>query len=143
MSHTNPTIKDSYVELHKIEGVTLSVMSSQEVEDMSVSRIYDILTYNANGDPVSHGINDDMMGTMDRDRVCKTCMGTQVDCPGHFGHIKLEKPVYHGNLLDYIRKVLKAVCWNCSHLLADHDDHKRELEGYIQIKNNKSRFNKV
>ena len=68
---------------------------------------------------MTHGINDDFMGVMDKDRLCKTCMGSQVDCPGHFGHIKLSKPVYHGNLLDYIRKVLRIVCCKCSHLLSD------------------------
>jgi DNA-directed RNA polymerase beta' subunit len=144
MSAINNTIKDSYVELNKIDAVTLSVLSPSEVDAMSVTKIFEQLTYNANGDPVTHGINDDLMGTMDRDRHCKTCMGTQVDCPGHFGHIKLEKPVYHANLLDYIRKVLKAVCFNCSHLLADTEGtHKKELDGYIEIKNTKSRFNKV
>lgn len=72
-------------------------------------------------------------------------MGTQVDCPGHFGHIELSEPVFHANLLDYIRKVLKAVCFNCSHLLADDnkDQHKLELKGYCEIVNNKSRFKKV
>lgn len=136
-------MNESYVDLYPVDAVTLSVFSAQEVDAMSVSYINDILTYNANGDPVTHGINDDQMGTMDRDRHCRTCMGTQVDCPGHFGHIKLEKPVYHGNLLDYIRKVLKAVCWSCSHLLGDREDRKDELESYSHIKNTKSRFNKV
>jgi DNA-directed RNA polymerase II subunit RPB1 len=83
------------------------------------------------------------MGTMDLDRLCNTCMGSQTDCPGHFGHIELCKPVFHGNLLDYIRKVLKAVCFNCSHLLADNQSHKEELKGYALISNAKSRFNKV
>ena len=58
---------------------------------------------------------------MDNNRLCKTCKGDQTSCPGHFGHIALEKPVYHGNMLDYIRKVLRCVCFNCSHLLCDQD----------------------
>jgi hypothetical protein len=56
---TNTTIKDSYVELYKVDAVTLSVLSPAEVDAMSVTYINDILTYNANGDPVTHGINDD------------------------------------------------------------------------------------
>lgn len=39
-------------------------------------------------------------------------------CPGHFGHISLNSPVYHAGLLVYITKVLKCVCFNCSKLLA-------------------------
>ena len=86
------------------------------------------------------------MGTMDKDRLCKTCWGSQVDCPGHFGHIKLNKPVYHGNLLDYVRKVLRMVCCNCSHLLSDqpnNEDLKKELESKAALRNTKSRFNAV
>ena len=57
--------------------------------------------------------------------------------------IKLEKPVFHAELLDFIRKVLKAVCHNCSHLMADNESNKNELKSYESIANAKSRFNKV
>jgi len=85
------------------------------------------------------------MGTMDKDRLCKTCMGSQVDCPGHFGHIKLSRPVYHGNLLDYVRKVLRCVCCKCSHLLSDQNnaEMQKDLDEKIKIRAAKSKFNAV
>lgn len=131
--------------MYKVDAITLSVMSADEARKQSVTIIDDPIIYHDNGDPKSKGINDDRLGTMDMDRICKTCMGSQVDCPGHFGHIELFKPVFHANLLDYIRKVLKAVCYNCSHLMADDgtDSHKLELKSYAEISNNKSRFNRV
>ena len=140
---TTNTFKESNVELCRIDGLSLSILSPEEVEAMSVTKIVNQQIYNTDGDPEIDAINDERMGTMDRDRHCKTCMGTQVDCPGHFGHIKLEKPVYHNNLLTFINKCLNAVCFNCSHLLADNKDHKQELEEFARIKNCKSRFNKV
>lgn len=112
-------LKDSNVPLYKVDGLTLSVLSKEDVARLSVTQVFEEQTYRESGDPINHGINDDLMGTMDKDRLCKTCMGSQVDCPGHFGHIKLVMPVYHGNLLDYIRKVLRIVCCKCSHLLSD------------------------
>mmetsp|Transcript_61806 Transcript_61806/g.85152 ORF Transcript_61806/g.85152 Transcript_61806/m.85152 type:complete len:163 (+) Transcript_61806:66-554(+) len=118
-------------------------MSSQETENYSVREIYEDIIYKENGDPMEHGINDDVMGTMDRDRLCKTCKGTQVDCPGHFGHIKLAKPVYHASMLEYIRKVLRMVCFRCSHLLCNNAEHKTDLTMYQQIRNSKNKFNKV
>ena len=77
--------------LHKIDGLTLSLLTKEEVSRQSVTLngIDKENPYKENGDPETNGINDDLMGTMDRDRVCKTCMGTQVECPGHFGHIAL------------------------------------------------------
>ena len=109
-------------ERHKVEGVTLSLFSKDEVEKMSEQNIEDDQIYKENGDPILHGINSDKLGTMDRERLCKTCLGTQVTCPGHFGHIALARPVYHGNMLDYIRKVLRCVCFKCSHLLCDFEN---------------------
>ena len=137
--------RESNVPLYKVDGLTLSVLSKEDVVRLSVQSIYEEQTYKDSGEPQPHGINDDLMGTMDKDRVCKTCMGTQVDCPGHFGHIKLSKPVYHGNLLDYVRKVLRCVCCKCSHLLSDqqNENMQKDLDEKVQIRSAKSRFNAV
>lgn len=128
-------LKDSNVPLYKVDGLTLSVLSKEDVTSLSVTHVTEELFYRDNGDPVVDGINDDRMGTMDKDRLCKTCMGSQVDCPGHFGHIKLIKPVFHYSMLDYIRKILKCVCCKCSHLLSDRpstgeteNEVKKQLE---------------
>lgn len=40
-----------------------------------------------------------------------------IDCPGHFGHIDLARPVFHPGLIETVRKLLKCVCFNCSRLL--------------------------
>ena len=69
-------MKDSGVELFKVDGLTLSVLSKEDVTSMSVQNIYEEQLYRENGDPVTHGINDDLLGTMDKDRLCKTCMGS-------------------------------------------------------------------
>ena len=66
-----------------------------------------------------------------------------MECPGHFGHIALQHPVYHGNMLDYIRKVLRCVCFGCGNLLATDPEHVKELEEKQKIKTMKSRFNAV
>jgi DNA-directed RNA polymerase II subunit RPB1 len=47
-----------------------------------------------------------------------------IDCPGHFGHIELARPLYHVGLIDSVRKVLKVTCFNCSRLLIDDPDEK-------------------
>ena len=63
---------------------------------------------------------------------CKTCDCTYVgssqtkmnDCPGHFGHIELAKPVYHVGYIDQVVKILRCVCYNCSRLMIDRNNHK-------------------
>lgn len=38
---------------------------------------------------------DPKMGTIDRNFKCETCGEDMQNCPGHFGHIDLAKPVFH------------------------------------------------
>ena len=41
------------------------------------------------------GLNDPRMGTTDRNFKCQTCGEGMAECPGHFGHIELARPVFH------------------------------------------------
>lgn len=46
-------------------------------------------------------------------------LGNMTECPGHFGHIELAKPVFHVGFVTKIMKVLRCVCFFCSKLLVD------------------------
>lgn len=39
------------------------------------------------------------------------------ECPGHFGHIDLAKPVFHVGFVTKTLKILRCVCFYCSKLL--------------------------
>jgi hypothetical protein len=41
------------------------------------------------------GLMDPRMGTIDRNFKCQTCGESMSECPGHFGHIELARPVFH------------------------------------------------
>jgi len=43
--------------------------------------------------------------------------GNQTECPGHFGHIDLAKPVFHVGFLTKTIKILRCVCFYCSKML--------------------------
>lgn len=48
------------------------------------------------------GLADPRMGTIDRNFKCATCGEGMAECPGHFGHIELARPVFHvGQCLYY------------------------------------------
>ena len=71
------------------------------------------------------GLSDQRLGTMDRGQAkCATCGCNQTECPGHFGHIELAKPVYHYGFLRTVVKVLRCVCVQCSRILIDRRDPK-------------------
>lgn len=73
----------------------------------------------ARGIPVKDGLSDPLMGPLERMNRCTTCNCLMNDCPGHFGRLELEKPVFHVKFLTTIMKVLNCVCCHCSKLLFD------------------------
>ena len=88
-------------------------------------------SFDENGEPTEYGINDLRMGTTDRKLHCKTCNCDTKNCPGHFGHIKLAKPVYHIGFINECLKILKCVCFYCSRILID------DIKKYIILVNQK------
>ena len=50
---------------------------------------------------------------------CPHWPGNMAECPGHFGHIELAKPVFHVGFVNKIMKILRCVCFFCSKLLVD------------------------
>lgn len=90
--------------------------------------------------PKMGGLMDPRMGTIDRNFKCQTCGEGMSECPGHFGHIELARPVFHPGmfyppvaapalystlrflLLGFIvkaKKILESICINCGKLKAD------------------------
>lgn len=127
----------STAEVHKVTGVTFGILRPDEIEAMSADNIFHTDIYDEEGRPRDGGINSLLMGTNDNMLRCKTCNGGKNDCPGHFGHIKLAKPVYHFGFLNEIRRVLRSVCCKCSRLLIDHNDSR--FRTGLSIKNPKAR----
>lgn len=65
------------------------------------------------------GLSDPRLGTIDRNYKCQTCGEGMAECPGHFGHIDLARPVFHVGFLGKVKKLLECVCVHCGKLKAD------------------------
>ena len=108
--------------IKNITGIQFSIMGPEEIENRSVVEITKHDTYEKNV-PVIKGLFDPRMGVTDMGKTCKTCGQKNINCPGHFGHINLSKPVYHYHFINTTVKILHCVCFRCSKLLIDHNDH--------------------
>lgn len=64
-------------------------------------------------------LSDPRLGTIDRKIKCETCASNMADCPGHFGHLELAKPMYHIGFMKTVLSVMRCVCFNCSKIKAD------------------------
>lgn len=128
-----------------IERIDFSLLSNEDILKHSaftnneagavVPELYN------NNEPVLNGVADRRLGTSDRDAICSTCEQDQINCPGHFGHIKLGEPVFHMGYMPYVKNILSCICIKCGKLLV----HKNENEIAIlsKTKSAKQRFQEI
>ena len=80
------------------------------------------------GRPKLGGLMDPRQGVIDRNSRCQTCAGNMTECPGHFGHIDLAKPVFHVGFFTKTMKILRCVCFYCSKMLVSpHNPKIKEI----------------
>ncbi|KAK9713060.1 hypothetical protein RND81_06G000500 [Saponaria officinalis] len=93
------------------------------------------------GKPKPGGLSDMRLGTIDRKLKCETCTANMAECPGHFGHLELAKPMFHIGFLKTVLSIMRCVCFNCSKILADEEDHKFKVA--MKVRNPKNRLKKI
>jgi DNA-directed RNA polymerase II subunit RPB1 len=109
--------------LKTIEEIQFGILSPEEIKNMSVCHImYPETMDETRTKPRDGGLNDPLLGSIDKGFRCKTCGQPMGECPGHFGHIELSKPVFHPGFIKKVKKILEIVCHNCSKVLADRND---------------------
>ncbi|GER30894.1 DNA-directed RNA polymerase [Striga asiatica] len=130
----------STAEVANIRAVQFGILSPEEIRGMSVVRIQHGDTIER-GKPKPAGLSDPRLGPVDRRMRCETCMAGVADCPGHFGHLELAKPMFHIGFMKSVLKILRCVCFNCSRILVDEEDVK--FKQAMKIRNPKSRLRKI
>ncbi|KAK0631761.1 hypothetical protein B0T14DRAFT_419738 [Immersiella caudata] len=128
--------------LQTIREIQFGLLSPEEIKAMSVAHIvYPETMDETRTKPRDGGLNDPLLGSVDRQYKCKTCTENMSECPGHFGHIELAKPVYHPGFIKRVKKLLEIVCHNCSKVLADRSDP--EFQAAMKVRDPKVRFQRV
>ena len=134
---------DQKVEIQEVKGIQFSVLGPEEIIKRSVVEITKTDTY-AGSEPIIGGLFDSRMGVLEHNRICSTCEQKNIFCTGHFGHIKLAKPVFHAMFFDIVKKILKCTCFRCSKILISpdttHKDFKNDIVKIMSIKNNQKRW---
>ena len=139
MKHNDKQFQYSQADLKKIDYIQFGLLSPEEIKNMAVCEITNPITFDNKGNPNDNGINNLKMGSSESKFECKTCKCNSKECPGHFGYIKLAKPVYHVFFIDICLKVLQCVCYKCSTLIIN--DKKKDL--IRRISNPKTRLSKI
>ena len=114
-------------EIEPIVGIQFGIFSPDEIERRSVVEITTHTTYEGS-EPKIGGLFDPRMGVLDNGKTCRSCGQTNHNCPGHFGHYRLARPVYYIQFFPTILNILSCVCIRCSRLLLDKETHKKNLK---------------
>ncbi|MQM10300.1 hypothetical protein Taro_043192 [Colocasia esculenta] len=130
----------SPAEVAKVRTVQFGILSPDEIRQMSVVHIEHSET-TERGKPKPGGLSDPRLGTIDRKMKCETCMANMAECPGHFGHLELAKPMFHIGFMKTVLAIMRCVCFNCSRILADEDDSR--FKQALKIRNPKNRLKRI
>jgi DNA-directed RNA polymerase subunit A' len=97
----------------KIMALKFGLLSPEHIRKISEARIVTADTYDEDGYPFDGGLMDPRLGVVDPGLKCKTCGSRVGECPGHFGHIELARPVIHIGYAKLVYKILRAICRSC------------------------------
>jgi len=104
--------------VHKVvDQLYFGVLSPQNIRRLSLAEIQTADTYDEDGAPITSGLMDGRLGTLEPRQRCKTCGNTAIRCPGHFGHIELAVPIIHVEFTKIVDDLLDATCRNCGRIL--------------------------
>ncbi|KAJ7814216.1 ribosomal polymerase B1 [Mycena olivaceomarginata] len=117
--------------IRKVTEVQFGIFSPEEIKRYSVAEIEHLDLYDqAMRNPKVGGLMDPRMGPNDPNSNCLTCGGGILECPGHFGHIELARPVFHPGFIFKVKKILECICTNCGKLKADIVSRRPHVRGF-------------
>ncbi len=100
-----------------VDSLKFSLLSPVELRKLSAVEIQTADTYDEDGVPITSGLMDGRLGTLEPRQKCRTCGNTASSCPGHFGHIELAEPVIHVSFVKLVYKLLTIICRNCGKIM--------------------------
>ncbi|WP_460041850.1 DNA-directed RNA polymerase subunit A' [Thermococcus atlanticus] len=126
-----------------IGSIEFGILSPQEIRKMSAAEITVPDTYDDDGYPIEGGLMDKRLGVIDPGLRCETCGARVGDCPGHFGHIELARPVIHVGFAKTIHRILESTCRECGRIkLTDEEiaEYTKKFEVMSDRKKAKDRL---
>lgn len=104
--------------LSKITSASFAPLLSSDIRSISVLQITNPNLLDNTGAPTKAGLYDPRLGPFQNRDICRTCRLSNTQCPGHFGHIELNVPVFHPLFMTHAFHLLRGTCFYCHHFLA-------------------------
>jgi len=129
-------------DVRTVVGVQFGLLSPNEIIEQSVVEVINPIN---NVDSKTVGtILDPAFGVVEKDgEICPICKQTSLFCQGHFGFMRMAKPVVQTQFINMvITKLLKCICHRCSSILIDKttDEGKHVIDSLLK-KSEQNRLN--
>jgi DNA-directed RNA polymerase beta' subunit len=103
-------------EVSEISRISFGILSPEEINKMSCCEVTSVKVVDK-----GENIHSLYMGTIENGKVCKTCDSDVWECPGHFGHFKLEHPVVNPIFVNDVANILRCICFKCYKFMLSED----------------------
>jgi DNA-directed RNA polymerase II subunit RPB1 len=108
-----------------LESIDITLSDDSKNIKKSVAEISDKKQF-IDGNPISGGLYDAALGTINNKDRCHTCVNFKDKCPGHMGHIKIETPTPIPLFEKYIIKFMKLICQYCGRFILSYNRYIEE-----------------
>ena len=131
--------------INQIKEVQFGVFSSAEIAKLSTIECVNSKLFDDDPEhPIPYSPYDPCLGINKKDMKCPTCNKTIDNCPGHFGYIRLNFPIFHIGFFKKIIEILNCICKNCSRiLLQEEEKHQIRLKASKIKKMSKPRMKSI
>ncbi|CAJ1448813.1 unnamed protein product [Effrenium voratum] len=121
------TVQESFNN-YQVDCVNFSVLTADEIATYSEVEVLNQINYDISTEkPFTFGPLDARMGSNTKAGTCQTCEKRIDECVGHFGHISLALPVFHGGFLRHTHQILACLCKTCARVLLSADAGQKFL----------------
>ena len=116
--------------INQIKEIQFGVFSPSDIAKLSTIECVNPSLYDKRGMPIPYSAIDPCLGVNQKDRDCPTCKKNIENCPGHFGYVRLNLPIFHIGFFKKIIEILRCICKNCSRvLLSEEEKNNIRLRG--------------
>ena len=108
--------------LNRIKEIQFGVLNSSDIAKLSTIECVNQYLYDEDKNPIPYGPIDYRLGVNQKNKICPTCNKKLENCPGHFGYIRLNLPIFHIGFFKKIIEILRLICKNCSRILIPEEE---------------------
>jgi len=121
--------------MKKITSIEFGLLGPELIRKMSALELKNPETYDKDGYPMEGGLMDPHLGVINPGLRCKTCGHNMKNCPGHFGHLELVRPVSHSEFGKKLEDLMNGTCQSCGRISLKDEEISKFREKHEKGKN--------